>query len=317
MMRLGVKCTYPSSTLGSANVYAREVAKSILTMTPGSVLLSSNNWPDLPSTVPVFRLGLPLDPHTLLRRPWAPLSNTFSCATLAARARLEVIYCPFVHEAFPYLLSTPQVVTVHDVVPLIWPRDFRASNALWRLFYMRATAAAAAIITVSEASKEDIVKYCQVDEARVTVVHNGFTPPAQSYVASTAAEPYILYVSSSHYPYKNIRRLLEAYSLLRYRIPHRLCIVGRRAPRFRRALSESVHALSLSDRVDFEQDLPSEVLASRYQNAAAFVYPSLYEGFGIPPLEAIGRKFSAVLALRQPVSNFPFQTVHAVFRHTA
>ena len=171
-----------------------------------------------------------------------------------------------------------QVVTNHDITYVRYPASFaRSFRILYRTLTPVLLRSAKAIVTVSEFSKGEISNFFRVDASKFFVVPNavdsGFTPGA-----SSQALGYLLAVSSPS-AHKNFGRLLEAYSQLPFPKP-RLVIAGSTAPALIRP------DLVDSPGVSFVGRLTDDELVDMYRGATAFVFPSLYEGFGIPPLEA-------------------------------
>jgi glycosyltransferase involved in cell wall biosynthesis len=128
-----------------------------------------------------------------------------------------------------------------------------------------------------------------IPSSRVSVVTLGFVPPViEAFDATPTDGPYLLCVSSSQYPYKNLIRLFEAYLRVVRKFPHKLIVVGKRVPRFAQEIEARIVDLGLAYRILLMENLSDREMAALYRNADAFVYPSLYEGFGIPVLEAYG-----------------------------
>jgi glycosyltransferase involved in cell wall biosynthesis len=152
--------------------------------------------------------------------------------------------------------------------------------------------AADAVIAVSSTAREDTARLTGVSMSKIHVVQHGlfrsFATAGATAGRSTADPPYILTVSTL-YRFKNTRRLIEAFSLLRHRdrVPHRLRIIGGDADVTADELRKFAQDLGISDHVDFLGAVPHDELPAQYSNAAVFVYPSLYETFGLPPLEAM------------------------------
>lgn len=213
----------------------------------------------------------------------------------ARRHALELVHDPT--GVSPLLLtSARRVATVHDVIPLIHPA---ASTTLDRLIYHhwlpRAARQLDAIVTVSEHSRRDIIRYLRVDPARVYAVPNAvgprFRPVDPAIAAETArrhgiTQPYILYVGSVE-ARKNLARLLQAFRQLRDRDAcWQLVVVGasgwKASPNF-----EAVQRLRLGSSVLFTGYVPDTDLPALYSGADLFVFPSLYEGCGLPVLEAM------------------------------
>lgn len=187
----------------------------------------------------------------------------------------------------------PQIVTIHDLIPLRFPASSPRLQHYFRLVVPRIVRASSAVITMSEATRRDVVTFFKVDERKVHVVHQGyraevFRPASLEEVARVRAAyglgRFLLTVGEGR-PYKNIPRLLRAFA--RLRIPDlQLGLVGRSGRR-EVDLPALARSLGIAKRVRFLGFVPDEDLAPLYAGAEAFVFPSLYEGFGIPPLEAM------------------------------
>lgn len=199
----------------------------------------------------------------------------------------------------PSVSPIPSVVAILDTMYLVHPEHY---DVLWRLwlqaFVPMAVQRAAAIVTISHSSKNDIVKYYHVDPAKINVTHLGvdskFRQIAdQDQLLEVRARygldrPYILFVGALE-RMKNVPRLLEAFSLLREAglCPrHNLVLLGptgKGADEIRRTMAR----LSLADHVAFLGYVPKEDLPRLYNAADLLVLPSLYEGFGLPIVEAM------------------------------
>jgi glycosyltransferase involved in cell wall biosynthesis len=153
------------------------------------------------------------------------------------------------------------------------------------------------VLTVSEASKQDILHYLKVPAEKVEVIYNALDERLA--VAPSAEDidrvrqrflltsPFVLY-SGNIKPHKNVERLIEAFSLLRKggREDLKLVIIGDEISKYP-GLRRLVHRLQLDRQVRFLGFVPDATLAALYGLASVFVFPSLYEGFGLPPLEAM------------------------------
>lgn len=196
---------------------------------------------------------------------WYPLA-------LPRRARTaDVLHCPTFRG--PLSSRVPLVVTVHDVGVLRRPTAFnRWTRGYSRFFVPRVVRAAARVIAVSEFTKRELVEVVGVREEHVRVVPNGVGEP---FVADgqRAAGEYVLAVGTVE-PRKNLPRLAEAARAAGVE----LRVVGERGWG-----DVSVNVAG----VRFLGFVPDEELASLYRGALCFAYPSLYEGFGIPVLEAL------------------------------
>lgn len=183
-----------------------------------------------------------------------------------------------------------QVLTLHDAASLDHPEWFERKFALWYNFLLpRLVRKVRAVITVSNFSKERIVRLTGVEPDRVHIIPNGVEPrfrPADPITVQRARkkfdleDPYILYVGSLE-PRKNLKILLEAWSLGDFD-GATLAVVGAGGHLFAKTQLGSIpEGVLLLGRVE------DEVLPALYSGAAGFVYPSIYEGFGLPPLEAM------------------------------
>jgi alpha-1,3-rhamnosyl/mannosyltransferase len=164
---------------------------------------------------------------------------------------------------------------------------------------------ATSVICVSHAARRDLIRLTGVPARKVTVVHHGISPALSSYsgeVMPTMA-PYILCVATL-YRYKNLPRLIEAFAHLKMSeaIPHRLRIVGGEADLSISELALLTETLGVADQVDLVGSLPHERIAGEYAGASAFVYPSLSETFGLPPLEAMAMGVPVVASSASAVS---------------
>lgn len=215
---------------------------------------------------------------------------------LLLRLGADVYHAP-AHVA-PLCAPCPCVVTVHDLAFLRYPEFYRPMRrAYQRHFTLWSTRRAARVVAVSHATRRDLVNLLGIPAERITViypaVHDALRPVTDA--AALAAfrvrhrlpARYVLYLGTLE-PRKNLLGLLEGYARLRAREPDTppLVIAGGRgwyvAPLF-----ERVRALGLSAHVILPGYVAREELALWYSGAALFVYPSLYEGFGLPVVEAL------------------------------
>jgi glycosyltransferase involved in cell wall biosynthesis len=230
-----------------------------------------------------------------------------------ARARADVFHEP--HYVLPPLARTPSVVTIHDCIHLRFPQYLPARGAL---AYARTQMGLAArrstrILTVSEASKRDILEFFDVAPEKVTVIHNAIddrfavAPPEEA--VRRVRERYqlegrfALYVGNVK-PHKNVERLIDAFHLVRQQPgleDLRLVVIGDELSKYA-SLRRAVHRYNLHKYVRFLGFLPDDLLAIVYRLAAVFVFPSLYEGFGLPPLEAMA---SGTPVVTSNVSSLP------------
>ena len=198
----------------------------------------------------------------------------------------------------PPFLPVPFVCTMYDLIPLARPEYIARSLKvrllpLYKALVRRSARNAARVITISEHSKNDIERMLGIDAGNIDVtplaptvdVLHGEFPPELS--ARVQKGRYLLYVGR-HDPYKGLGLLLEAFAVAA-RDPGldgiTLAIAGAIDPRY--GYREQIAALGLEERVVFLDYVNGSMLSALYANALAFVFPSLYEGFGLPPLDAM------------------------------
>jgi glycosyltransferase involved in cell wall biosynthesis len=219
---------------------------------------------------------------------------------IAIRQKAEDLDLDVVHDPTGAMLLTltggARVLTIHDVIPYVYPET--STRLDWLIYHMwlpRTARKADAIITDSGPSREDIVTHLSVPPERVEVVplaaDRRFRPMKTAEVEPVLQEygverPYILYVGALE-SRKNLPRLLEAYALLRqWSELWKLVIVGARkwksSPIF-----DTVQRLALEPHVYFTGYVKDEHLPAIYAGADLFAFPSLYEGFGLPILESM------------------------------
>ncbi|NVZ21655.1 glycosyltransferase family 4 protein [Pseudomonas costantinii] len=180
----------------------------------------------------------------------------------------------------------PVVLTVYDMIHELFPENFSSRDQTTRL-KRRAVERADHVICISESTRQDLMTLFGVPEEKLSVVHLGFEqfkPASQERTAPTL-KPYLLYVGSRH-GYKNFSGLLDAVSQSK-RLKADFDIVAFGGGAFSASELEQVQRLGfLTDQVR-QVGGGDAVLGQLYEGARAFVYPSLYEGFGLPPLEAM------------------------------
>lgn len=201
-----------------------------------------------------------------------------------------------VQNVLPPITRSRTVATIHDLSFEIAPRTFTLGYRTRLRALVRITACRAdLIIASSERSKRDLMRLYHVPEERIRVVYLAHDPTltAEPDAGDGAVRsllgidrPYLLYVGRVE-PKKNLEQLLRAYALIkRDGREHQLVVCGRRS-----WLSDGVYKLTaelnLSDQVVFTGYVPDEALPPLYRGASAFVFLSQYEGFGLPPIEAM------------------------------
>lgn len=253
-------------------------------MSPAPEILCDGRWAG-PHGIGRFAKNVlaRLPEHVELRSGPRPLSlvDPLWLSYQIATRRPSVFFSPGFNP--PAICTRPLVLTIHDLAHIQFPAYATWRRRLYyRLLVKRALVRAIRVLTVSEYSRAEILNWSSLPDTHVVNVGNGvdpvFRPDGCRY---EPGYPYILYAGAAR-AHKNLDRLFEAFQRIVY--PElRLILTGRRTVKIR----EQLERLSLDDRVQFAGDLSDEILASVYRGAACLVYPSLLEGFGLPPLEAM------------------------------
>jgi len=194
------------------------------------------------------------------------------------------------HYNIPLLYSGKLLVTVHDVFHLAMKEYVGGIHKRMyaKLMFNALSRKASHIICVSDFTKNQFIQYTGSAKSPITTIHNGVNSswfrPAD--FREQSETPYLLYVGNVK-PHKNLGNLLTAFSKVMHLIPHNLVIVGRREGFITGDQAIVNQSEALGDRIQFTGYISDEELKKYFSNASAFVFPSVYEGFGLPPLEAM------------------------------
>ena len=240
------------------------------------------------------------------------ISEQLKVPLALCRERVTLFHAP--HYVLPPLVHCRSVVTIHDCIHLMFPQYLPNRAALT---YARASMALAArratrVLTVSESSKADIMRFFGTEPSKIDVIYNAFDerfgmePREEDMVRVRERyqlhDEFVLYAGNVK-PHKNLERLIDAFHLVRSRgLDHlKLVMIGDDISKYA-SLRRAVHHYQLHKYVRFLGYLPEETLAVMYRLAGVFVFPSLYEGFGLPPLEAMA---SGTPVVTSNVSSLP------------
>jgi glycosyltransferase involved in cell wall biosynthesis len=216
----------------------------------------------------------------------------------------DVIHIPL--NRVPLLMPRPYVVTIHDMANLLYPEgDSGIRMQLRRYRFRRGLERAARVMAVSDATKRDVENLLGVRPNRIRRVYNAPDPGFLERLHGPGSEehqrileryqieyPFLLYAGNIR-RHKNIPRLVEAFAVVRGQLAShpvykdlRLVIIGDTISQYP-AVRQAVIKSRVEQMVRFLGFVPFETLRCFYESAAAFVFPSRYEGFGLPPLEAM------------------------------
>lgn len=281
-MNIIIEARALSAASGGVKTYTHELLKNLLVLHPEAQFefLYGSKKP-LGSFSHVQETVFPL--HTEILLPlWM---NTVS--RYVASKKTDIVH--YTKAAIPNKKIVPTVVTIHDIIPVLFPNT---QSPLRRLYWARALHHAATsadhIMTNSQCSKRDIMQKYNVREEHITVTP--FAVDLTHFHPSTPDNrsgqvPYILFVGTRD-ARKNIGSLIRAFANIAHIIPHQLLIVGKPAKK-QDDSRQIVRELHLDHRIDFRENVSYGELPALYSGADIFVWPSLYEGWGFPPQEAM------------------------------
>lgn len=289
-LRIGVNALYliPGG-VGGTEIYLRNLLAALAAIDSRNhyvLYVNRETGGGLCPDAPNFSVSV--QPVRAAVRPYRILWEQFVMPWRIRRDRLDVVFCPGF--TVPLATGCPAVVVFHDLQHKRHPQYFRWYELpFWDFFLWAAAHRAARIIAVSESTRRDILLYYKVADGIIDVVRHGveerFFEISRSRSLSPA-DPFVLCVSTSH-AHKNLDRLIRAFAEFRRERPEfRLVIAGLRGYHSK-ALERLVRELKLNETVQFTGWIPREELFTLFRTAHSFVYPSSFEGFGMPVLEAL------------------------------
>jgi glycosyltransferase involved in cell wall biosynthesis len=234
--------------------------------------------------------------HVVLPTFWGRWWTMVQVPLFARRAALDVLHVQYIT---PLVCSARVVTAIHDVSFAVLPETFPLKDRLLlNLFVPLSASSASKVLTLSESSKRDLIERLGVSPEKIVITPCGVDETMRRVedpqsIADVLRRygitpPFILSVGLLQ-PRKNLPRVVEAFARLRERrpdLPQRL-VIGGRVGWGVEPLMNRVRALRLENAVHFAGYVADEDLPALYSAADLFVYPSLYEGFGLPPLEAM------------------------------
>jgi len=310
-MRIAFDATAMPRLMAGAAVYTYELARALAAVDIENeyvIFARGSHFDDLPAmrsgppAGPAYRTGRRAGVRVLkVRVPSRPLRLLWEQTVLpwsargGRRLRIDVLHSP--HHTTPLApCGYRRVVTIHDLTFFLLPERYPTTRRLYFQLMTRLSARVAdAVIVPSEAVKGDVTRILGLPRERVFVIPEAAGPAfhPQDAVAIEAVRrryglegPFLLSVGSLE-PGKNRERLLQAFARVRARgLKHSLVVAGQRAWRYE-GEAPLARRLGLADSVRFLGHVPQADLPALYSAADLFVFPSLYEGFGLPALEAM------------------------------
>ncbi len=289
-MKIGLDCRMLGPAQGGLGRYTEQLVHNLLRIDSHNeyvLFLRQANFASVTTSNPRVT-------KVLADIPWYSWREQREWPALLATHHLDLMHFP--HWNIPLAYQGRFVVTIHDLIMYHFPRPeattlgplkYWVKDRIARYVTKQAAKRAQHILTTSEFTKRDLVQTLGISHEKITVTYQAPTLlPAPSPSAVTTDKPYALYVGSA-YPHKNLENLVQAWREVDSQTngQFRLVLVGAASPFYGRleklmATAQIPHLIRIGHQSDAE-------LAAWYQGAAAYVFPSLYEGFGLPPLEAM------------------------------
>lgn len=213
--------------------------------------------------------------------------------------RLKVDLYHSTHYVLPAIVPCRAVVTIHDIIHLLYPEFLPSTLAFFYAQRMirRSLSRGDRIIAVSQNTKTDLMDYFKVDGRKIRVVYSGVTDRYRKNLSDSEIsawleefgidQPYLLFVGNPK-PHKNLDNVVKAYArsleIFDYEADL-VCVGDREGMEFK--VRQRAEQLGLKNRIRLVGHVPEEALPALYQGATLFVFPTLYEGFGLPVIEAM------------------------------
>ena len=301
-LRIGVNALYliPGG-VGGTEIYLRGLLAALARIDRVNryfVFTNRETGPDLVPDAPNFTAAP--QPVRAVVRPLRILWEQTGLPLAGVRRELDVALNPGF--TAPLFSSCPQVTVFHDLQHKRHPEYFRWFDLpFWNFCLFWSAQVSRLLLADSDATAADLLRFYRVPASKVKVVRLGVDPEFFGLAHRRRPEPFLLAVSTLH-PHKNLDGLLRAFARFRKQRPgFRLVVAGMHG-----FSSGPLHALreelALGDSVEFPGWMPREELYELYARAWAFVYPSLFEGFGLPLLEALAAGVPTACSSIQPLA---------------
>ncbi|MDP2642793.1 MAG: glycosyltransferase family 1 protein [Candidatus Peregrinibacteria bacterium] len=299
-MKIGIDCRIYSSKFTGIGRYTHELVQNIIRINdekkrPHEIVLFFN--------APEFHDYTPPNPavkKVLVNARHYSFAEQVKFLIKLNKEKLDFMHFP--HFNVPYFYSRPYTVTIHDLTISLFPGK---GNKIWKFFQRmvydviikNATVTAKTVVTISKNTKKDLIERLNVPEEKIEVIYNGvsdnftliddpktFQKTLNKYKIK---KEFLLYTGVWRY-HKNLPRLIEAFAILRQKknLDMSLVITGKPDLDYPET-KDKVKELGLENDVIFTGLVDEEELIHLYNAANIYVFPSLYEGFGLPPLESM------------------------------
>jgi glycosyltransferase involved in cell wall biosynthesis len=300
-MRIGIDARFFGTSGKGLGRYTQKLVEELEHIDHNNqyyIFLNKHNFDEYQPKNPNFH-------KVLANIPWYSWQEQIIFPKLLKKYKLDLVH--FLHFNVPILYRSPYFVTIHDLILLEYPTRkasrlnsimYTIKNLAYRLVIMNAIHTAKKVIAISKYTQKSIKKHFHIQDNKMAMIYEGvdlerFNPlNAKEFdfkKFNLQKDKYILYVGNV-YPHKNIDRLIEVFANIKQKqnidADLKLVLVGKKDYFFENIISQ-VENLNLEKSVILPGYVADEELISLYENSLFYVFPSLYEGFGLPPLEAI------------------------------
>ena len=302
-LTIGVNALYllPGG-VGGTEIYLRGLLAGLAEIDPVNryvIFTNRETGPELAPARPNFRVAQ--QAVRARSRPRRILWEQTVLALEAARRGLDVMWNPGF--TAPLFAPCPQVTMFHDMQHKRHPENFRWFDLpVWQFFLFWSAHVSRLLLAPSQATAGDLTRYYRLPEGKVRVAQHGVDSAFFGIAGRRQPERFLLAVSTLH-PHKNLDALLRAFAVFRQRhADFRLVVSGLHG--FSAGYLHNLRdALGLGGAVDFPGWIPREELYGLFSRAWAFVYPSLFEGFGLPVLEALAAGVPTACSAIDPLNS--------------
>jgi glycosyltransferase involved in cell wall biosynthesis len=300
-LRIGVNALYLIPGGVGTEIYLRNLLQALAEIDPIDeyfVFSNRETGPDLTPQAANFHA----EPQAVraVHRPARILWEQTALPIAAARLRLDVLFNPGF--TAPLWCGCPQVTVFHDLQHKRHPEYFRWFDLpFWRFLLYWSAQVSRVVLADSPATAADLRRFYRLPESKIRAVLLGVGAEFFALAQRRRPERFLLAVSTLH-PHKNLDGLLRAFAIFRETHPDFRLVVCGMPGFFAGPLADLRQKLKLGDAVEFPGWIPREALLDLYARAWAFVYPTLFEGFGLPVLEALAAGTPAACSAIEPVA---------------
>ncbi len=293
-MRIGIDCRFYGGSAGGIGYYVQELVSHLLKIDSKNeyvLFFTKENFKEC-------RLSSPNLTKKIVSSPYYSLSEQIVFPFDLRSQKLDIMH--FTNFNNPLFWFGKFVVTIHDLTLMFFPGGKKKSSLHklgYRLALLSACKKARKIIAVSRHTKKDIIRFFNIPDDKIKVIYEGIEDKYHPIEDRKFIEkikikydiqtPYIMYIGAWK-KHKNINNLIKAFDILKrkYKFPHKLVLMGKE-DFLAEELKKEINKLDIKKDIVFTGFVYEEDLPALYNAASLFVFPSLYEGFGLPPLEAL------------------------------